>query len=82
MKSPVIAPVGVVAVQPALELVIAVAEVLEALVVKRRAVEHVQRTALEALAHRLVVRRPGRDPVVDEPEVGAARPCPRPSASQ
>ncbi len=66
----VVAPVGVVAVHPALELSVEVAESLEALAVERRAVELLEGTALEALAHRIVIRGPGRDAVMDELEVG------------
>jgi hypothetical protein len=66
----VVAPVGVVAVDPALELVIEVAGTLEALAVERRAVELLEGASLEPFADGVVVRRPGRDAMVDEPEVG------------
>jgi hypothetical protein len=57
-------PPGVVVLQPALELGVEVGEAGEVLAVEGRAVELLERGALEALADRVVVGRAWRDAVV------------------
>jgi hypothetical protein len=62
----VVAPSGVVVLQPALELGVEVGQASEVLTVEGRPVELLEGGALEALADRVVVGRPGWDPVVTD----------------
>lgn len=65
----VVAAVGVVAADPALELAVELVEAVEALAVECGPMELLQGRALEALAHGVVVGRARWDAVVDHVEL-------------
>lgn len=69
----VVAALGVVASEEALQLGLELGEGVEALAVKRRSVELLQDPALHALADRVVVGRTRRDAVMGDRELGQVR---------
>jgi len=65
-----VAALGVVAGEEALQLGLKLGEGVEALAVEGRSVELLEDRGLHALADRIVVGRTGRDAVVGDPELG------------